>query len=165
MTSPRTLIYTYNNYEGPKCGVVECLTSVARLQIWTIHQQKAEIMAVKMQKTDFEFVNPLKSNLYVRGLKIDEISWQNLTFSKMSKFSAKRHESLKRLANWTFLLFRMVIKTHLTRKTSISVSMNGNIWLGRQESAWVSMNGTIWRGFKRHQEDGEPYNKCVNVEG
>ena len=99
------------------------------------------------------------------GSKIDEISWQNLTFSKMSKFSAKRHESLKRLANWTFLLFRMVIKTHLTRKTSISVSMNGNIWLGRQESAWVSMNGTIWRGFKRHQEDGEPYNTCVNVEG
>ena len=135
------LVYTYNNYEGPKCGVVECLTSVARLQIWTIHQQKAEIMAVKMQKTDFEFVNPLKSNLYVRGLKIDEISWQNLTFSKMSKFSAKRHESLKRLANWTFLLFRMVIKTHLTRKTSkISVSMNGNIWRGpkrHQQHCWL----------------------------
>ena len=85
-------------------------------------------------------------------------------FSKMSKFSAKRHESLKRLANWT-ILFRMVIKTHLTRKTSISVSMTGNIWLGRQEPAWVSLNGTIWRGFKWHQEDGEPYNTCMNVEG
>ena len=72
-------------------------------------------MAVKMQKTDFEFVNPLKSNLYVRGLKIDEISWQNLTFSKMSKFSAKRHESLQGLQIYNI-------------KQSRQNAVSGNVW-------------------------------------
>ena len=57
-----------------------------------------------MQKTDFEFVNPLKSNLYIRGLKIDEISWQNLTFSKMSKFFRQKAWKSKKACKLNFFI-------------------------------------------------------------
>ena len=55
-------IYTYNNYEGPKWSVVECLATALTFAARTIYQQKLEYMPVKMQETNFDFVQNLRRN-------------------------------------------------------------------------------------------------------
>ena len=64
-----TKIYTYNNYEGPKLSVVECLATALTFSARTIYQQKLEYMPVKMQETNFDLVQNLRRNrqIYVVG--------------------------------------------------------------------------------------------------
>ena len=55
-------IYTYNNYEGPKWGVVECLASALTFLTTIVYRQKLEHMTGKVQKTDFDLNSSLLRN-------------------------------------------------------------------------------------------------------
>ena len=85
------VIYTYNNYEGPKWGLGNFLRPVLHLLIKTIYQQIAEIMPVKVQKNRFLIYWPIAEKFAYLCTKIDEISWVFFHFCNASQFSAKWH--------------------------------------------------------------------------